>query len=219
MLQIAVRPEAFAPPGALPQISRLLLEARCLANSVVCPSTAQMSTRLSQGHPDDGIKAGSEAAPTASVAAISRTRGQAACQDQGRRPVLTMKRTTHRIVDSLPGIPTPFAAPSFNGRTADSGSAYRGSNPWGAANKSPVFFDSLLPSHVRVTSLIRTVVAVSVSVRAMGVAMQSRWACKSRLPWRITAAWIVSIPPPNRLVAAGRNLERTVHRHSGYIPS
>jgi len=25
------------------------------------------------------------------------------------------------------------AAPSFNGRTADSGSAYRGSNPWGAA--------------------------------------------------------------------------------------
>src|SRR5262249_32335700 len=27
-----------------------------------------------------------------------------------------------------------IAAPSFNGRTADSGSAYRGSNPWGAAN-------------------------------------------------------------------------------------
>ncbi len=26
-----------------------------------------------------------------------------------------------------------LAAPSFNGRTADSGSAYRGSNPWGAA--------------------------------------------------------------------------------------
>ncbi len=26
-----------------------------------------------------------------------------------------------------------IAAPSFNGRTADSGSAYRGSNPWGAA--------------------------------------------------------------------------------------
>jgi hypothetical protein len=25
-------------------------------------------------------------------------------------------------------------APSFNGRTADSGSAYRGSNPWGATN-------------------------------------------------------------------------------------
>ena len=31
-------------------------------------------------------------------------------------------------------LPTEFsAAPSFNGRTADSGSAYRGSNPWGAA--------------------------------------------------------------------------------------
>jgi hypothetical protein len=28
----------------------------------------------------------------------------------------------------------PLAAPSFNGRTADSGSAYRGSNPWGAAS-------------------------------------------------------------------------------------
>src|SRR5207253_2370689 len=28
------------------------------------------------------------------------------------------------------------AAPSFNGRTADSGSAYRGSNPWGAAKFS-----------------------------------------------------------------------------------
>jgi hypothetical protein len=27
-------------------------------------------------------------------------------------------------------------APSFNGRTADSGSAYRGSNPWGAAKKT-----------------------------------------------------------------------------------
>jgi hypothetical protein len=27
-----------------------------------------------------------------------------------------------------------LTAPSFNGRTADSGSAYRGSNPWGAAN-------------------------------------------------------------------------------------
>jgi hypothetical protein len=25
-----------------------------------------------------------------------------------------------------------LGAPSFNGRTADSGSAYRGSNPWGA---------------------------------------------------------------------------------------
>ena len=27
------------------------------------------------------------------------------------------------------------SAPSFNGRTADSGSAYRGSNPWGAARQ------------------------------------------------------------------------------------
>jgi hypothetical protein len=34
-----------------------------------------------------------------------------------------------------------IAAPSFNGRTADSGSAYRGSNPWGAANKIKVFLN------------------------------------------------------------------------------
>jgi hypothetical protein len=31
-----------------------------------------------------------------------------------------------------------LVAPSFNGRTADSGSAYRGSNPWGAANLESV---------------------------------------------------------------------------------
>ena len=47
--------------------------------------------------------------------------------------------------------PRPLVAPSFNGRTADSGSAYRGSNPWGAAKtsskrvqefpqSSPIFF-------------------------------------------------------------------------------
>ena len=30
-----------------------------------------------------------------------------------------------------------LAAPSFNGRTAASGAAYRGSNPWGAANNMP----------------------------------------------------------------------------------
>src|SRR5215469_1734623 len=32
-----------------------------------------------------------------------------------------------------------LTAPSFNGRTADSGSAYRGSNPWGAARISRFF--------------------------------------------------------------------------------
>jgi hypothetical protein len=38
-------------------------------------------------------------------------------------------------------------APSFNGRTADSGSAYRGSNPWGAARFQTVFtrFSSSYP--------------------------------------------------------------------------
>jgi hypothetical protein len=35
-------------------------------------------------------------------------------------------------------------APSFNGRTADSGSAYRGSNPWGAAKMQfPVLLRAL----------------------------------------------------------------------------
>jgi hypothetical protein len=37
-----------------------------------------------------------------------------------------------------PGM-TGRGAPSFNGRTADSGSAYRGSNPWGAARKCNIF--------------------------------------------------------------------------------
>src|SRR6266700_3674191 len=38
----------------------------------------------------------------------------------------------------------PITAPSFNGRTADSGSAYRGSNPWGAAKsfQQLTFLDS-----------------------------------------------------------------------------
>src|SRR6202007_1744139 len=35
--------------------------------------------------------------------------------------------------------PSALVAPSFNGRTADSGSAYRGSNPWGAAKSQAVF--------------------------------------------------------------------------------
>src|SRR5215468_9866724 len=41
-------------------------------------------------------------------------------------------------------IPKQFAktAPSFNGRTADSGSAYRGSNPWGAANSLRSFLSN-----------------------------------------------------------------------------
>src|SRR5438445_9400472 len=36
-------------------------------------------------------------------------------------------------------------APSFNGRTADSGSAYRGSNPWGAANRFSHFPTAFFP--------------------------------------------------------------------------
>src|SRR5271166_5016702 len=43
-----------------------------------------------------------------------------------------------------------IAASSFNGRTADSGSAYRGSNPWGAAKSfqalpSPLSLTLCLP--------------------------------------------------------------------------
>jgi hypothetical protein len=37
------------------------------------------------------------------------------------------------------------AAPSFNGRTADSGSAYRGSNPWGAAKSNQSLISRIRP--------------------------------------------------------------------------
>ena len=37
---------------------------------------------------------------------------------------------------------TLHTAPSFNGRTADSGSAYRGSNPWGAAKLESATYTS-----------------------------------------------------------------------------
>src|SRR5215469_6482655 len=50
--------------------------------------------------------------------------------------VLTLVRNAHKIKLSAASrlAAITLAAPSFNGRTADSGSAYRGSNPWGAAN-------------------------------------------------------------------------------------
>src|SRR5260370_7401020 len=50
-------------------------------------------------------------------------------------PELTSRHEAHRIreADGNYAPLQPLAAPSFNGRTADSGSAYRGSNPWGAA--------------------------------------------------------------------------------------
>src|SRR5271157_2822878 len=41
---------------------------------------------------------------------------------------------------------TTIAAPSFNGRTADSGSAYRGSNPWGAAKLESITYLSNRPA-------------------------------------------------------------------------
>src|ERR1039458_2913633 len=37
-----------------------------------------------------------------------------------------------------------LVAPSFNGRTAASGAAYRGSNPWGATKSKAVYFGSRL---------------------------------------------------------------------------
>jgi hypothetical protein len=57
---------------------------------------------------------------------------------------LTVTRTPHRIQLSRKFCCT-FAAPSFNGRTADSGSAYRGSNPWGAAKLESIAYDLWLP--------------------------------------------------------------------------
>ena len=54
---------------------------------------------------------------------------------------LTAIRQNHRINKGCRTTPVQpqTSAPSFNGRTADSGSAYRGSNPWGAAKFYPVF--------------------------------------------------------------------------------
>src|SRR5512142_1935675 len=49
---------------------------------------------------------------------------------------LTEAGAPHRIKVQFFHNSSLFAAPSFNGRTADSGSAYRGSNPWGAARLS-----------------------------------------------------------------------------------
>ena len=50
------------------------------------------------------------------------------------RDDLTCPKLHHKINDAGCRTGCTLAAPSFNGRTADSGSAYRGSNPWGAAN-------------------------------------------------------------------------------------
>ena len=67
----------------------------------------------------------------------------------GRRPMdcrgeparLTLRKAHSRInkarQSTANALPTAFTAPSFNGRTADSGSADRGSNPWGAAKFFP----------------------------------------------------------------------------------
>jgi hypothetical protein len=44
------------------------------------------------------------------------------------RPAATRANTAARLAAQC-----ALAAPSFNGRTAASGAAYRGSNPWGAA--------------------------------------------------------------------------------------
>jgi hypothetical protein len=55
--------------------------------------------------------------------------------------VLTGAAYPHKIDAAI-----VLTAPSFNGRTADSGSAYRGSNPWGAAKSNPVDL-SFLPQH------------------------------------------------------------------------
>src|SRR5437660_12007982 len=54
-------------------------------------------------------------------------------------------------------------APSFNGRTADSGSAYRGSNPWGAANLFSHFPTALFPriANFHITSTLTPAIARS----------------------------------------------------------
>jgi hypothetical protein len=61
---------------------------------------------------------------------------------------LTCFAEHHKIKDASQfrlRVRTKLAAPSFNGRTADSGSAYRGSNPWGAAKLESMTYDLRIP--------------------------------------------------------------------------
>jgi hypothetical protein len=72
---------------------------------------------------------------------------------------LTGIPTAHKIKLPL-WFSASTAAPSFNGRTADSGSAYRGSNPWGAANINAGSIDitysrlRLCPCYVRIRTAL-----------------------------------------------------------------
>src|SRR5437879_13656215 len=50
-------------------------------------------------------------------------------------------------------------APSFNGRTADSGSAYRGSNPWGATKSFQSIYGSrpvykVVPGNIQLATFV-----------------------------------------------------------------
>src|SRR5438093_6121931 len=58
--------------------------------------------------------------------------------------VLTAVNAAHKI-KAAERFRSIKIAPSFNGRTADSGSAYPGSNPWGAANLESTAYDLRFP--------------------------------------------------------------------------
>src|SRR5207253_9862303 len=62
--------------------------------------------------------------------------------------VLTAVNAAHKI-KAAERFRSIKIAPSFNGRTADSGSAYRGSNPWGAANLESSTYLSGVPAKTR----------------------------------------------------------------------
>ncbi len=83
----------------------------------------------------------------------------------GRRSELTREsRREQKRISSLPPsdltgrrklMNNLVVAPSFNGRTADSGSAYRGSNPWGAAKPLSDFYSRSSEYH-RISISIRS---------------------------------------------------------------
>ncbi len=86
-----------------------------------------------------------------------------------------------------------FAAPSFNGRTADSGSAYRGSNPWGAAKYLlyflPVAGFQQFPARVcagraDVAGLVSGFLASSVSIQLREMSDNRLLKFHVRLPFR-----------------------------------
>ena len=67
-------------------------------------------------------------------------RSRSRCRGEDQPALVTLTGAGPSFNIERPGKSTGFCicriAPSFNGRTAASGAAYRGSNPWGATNEN-----------------------------------------------------------------------------------